>query len=157
MNVKNAARERIQWLADQNDGRVTASMVVADAKKKTSPLHACFDWDNDVAGDKWRLEQARRLIQSVRIETVTTTMRVSCPAYVRDPARQAGEQGHVAVSRLRSERDLAIEALTAEFSRVAATLRRAREIAVGLGLEAEVERMFGPLDQARSRLEEMRD
>jgi len=39
--------------------------VVADAKSPQSPLHACFEWDDEVAAEKYRDHQARTLIDSV--------------------------------------------------------------------------------------------
>jgi hypothetical protein len=45
--------------------KLTASIVVKEAKNDKSPLHKCFDWDNKSAAQKWRLSQARNLIDSV--------------------------------------------------------------------------------------------
>ncbi len=49
------------------DGTLTAEQVVTAATPATSPLHSYFEWDNDAAGTKWRLEQARGLIRSCKI------------------------------------------------------------------------------------------
>ena len=46
---------------------LTAEEVVKQAKKKKSKLHSFFEWDNDKASDKWRLQQARVLINEVKI------------------------------------------------------------------------------------------
>jgi hypothetical protein len=48
---------------DERDGSITPEAVVAAARPKNSPLHQLFDWDNEVAGDKWRNHQARILIK----------------------------------------------------------------------------------------------
>ena len=48
-------------------GRLTIDSVLQDATPETAPLHDRFDWDNDVAGPKWRRHQAGELIRSVRI------------------------------------------------------------------------------------------
>ena len=42
--------------------------VVDAARPESSPLHKRFEWDDSVAGEKYRIEQARRLIVSYRIE-----------------------------------------------------------------------------------------
>jgi len=47
----------------QQRNELTADIVLAAAKKPSSPLHAAFEWDDKVAGHKWRLDQAWRLIQ----------------------------------------------------------------------------------------------
>ena len=41
--------------------------MVEEAADERHPLHSRFEWDDLVAGHAWRLEQARSLIQSVRI------------------------------------------------------------------------------------------
>jgi hypothetical protein len=52
-------------------GLLYASAVVKAAKPKRSPIHHRFDWDDTTAADSWRLEQARKLIVSVRVEITT--------------------------------------------------------------------------------------
>lgn len=44
---------------------LTAENVVADAKKKSSPLHGLFCWDDTEAARLYREEQARWLIRQV--------------------------------------------------------------------------------------------
>ena len=41
---------------------VTPLQVLDRAKDKSSELHKCFDWNNSVAADKWRLYQARSVL-----------------------------------------------------------------------------------------------
>lgn len=48
-------------------GSLTAEQVVADARRKDSPLHPYFEWDNAVAAHAWRLDQARHLIGRFKI------------------------------------------------------------------------------------------
>lgn len=48
-------------------GRLTPNNVVRAATPKTAPLHDRFDWDDKVAGPKWRRHQAQDLIVSVRM------------------------------------------------------------------------------------------
>ena len=46
---------------------LTAEEVLNRAKKKKSALHNLFIWDNDVAAEKYRLHQARMLINEVKV------------------------------------------------------------------------------------------
>lgn len=46
---------------------LTAEAIVEEARKKRSPLHNFFDWDDSVAAHKWRLQQARVLINEVKV------------------------------------------------------------------------------------------
>lgn len=45
--------------------KLTAENILDEAKKKKSPLHDFFDWDDSEAAGKWRLHQARLLINVV--------------------------------------------------------------------------------------------
>ena len=46
-----------------NNGVINPAHVVAWAKDNpTSRLHASLEWDNDLAGERWRREQVRQLI-----------------------------------------------------------------------------------------------
>ena len=56
--------ERI-W--SKNNNELKPPDVVNAARPKNAPLHSCFEWDNKVAAEKYRLVEARILIRSVRI------------------------------------------------------------------------------------------
>lgn len=44
--------------------RITPEEVLEKAKDEKSELHKCFEWDDSVAASKYRLSQARQIIQS---------------------------------------------------------------------------------------------
>jgi hypothetical protein len=48
-------------------GTLTPRTVVDAARPVNSPLHSRFEWDDAVAGEAWRREQASALIRSVRV------------------------------------------------------------------------------------------
>jgi hypothetical protein len=52
----------------QQHGELTPQIVVDEARQEDAPLHGRFEWDDSIAGEKYRLEQAARLIRTVRIE-----------------------------------------------------------------------------------------
>jgi hypothetical protein len=59
---------RTQLLAIREEhGRLTAKIVVDEARAPRHPLHSRFEWSDETAGEKWRLHQARELISSVQI------------------------------------------------------------------------------------------
>lgn len=51
----------------QDKGSLTPADVVDAARPDDHPLHDRFEWDDLVAGEKWRSTQAAELIRSVRI------------------------------------------------------------------------------------------
>lgn len=46
-------------------GALTPELVVRDARDKTSPLHAWFEWSDKLAAQQRRRDQARRLIGAI--------------------------------------------------------------------------------------------
>lgn len=48
-------------------GALTPAAVVEEAKDPQHPLHSRFEWDDSIAGDAYRRQQAHELIRSVRI------------------------------------------------------------------------------------------
>jgi hypothetical protein len=65
----NIAAERLSKIRKQNGG-ITPRAVVDDAASPKSPLHPCFEWDDDKAADAHRLWQARKLIGSIVVAEV---------------------------------------------------------------------------------------
>ena len=51
-------------------GYLTPAAVVEAARPADHPLHARFEWDDTVAAEAWRREQAHELIRSVRVSYV---------------------------------------------------------------------------------------
>lgn len=62
-------REELQRL-QKTHGQLTPQIVLTAARSPKSPLHMEFDWDDKVAGDQWRLDQATRLIKRVKVKFV---------------------------------------------------------------------------------------
>lgn len=74
VTIKNARKADPQKIgtalakiAEQQKGRLTPPAVVDAARDNRHPLHRFFEWDDALAAEGYRLEQARTLIRSVRI------------------------------------------------------------------------------------------
>lgn len=70
--------DRIQ---EENDGMLTAGVVLENSRDTDSALHGYFEWNNKKASEKYRLWQARYLINHLevvvkRVETDPVTIRV---------------------------------------------------------------------------------
>ena len=57
-------------------GKLTPPIVVERARKKSSPLHELFEWNDGIAGHAYRLKQARDLIRRVHIIVVQNDVEV---------------------------------------------------------------------------------
>lgn len=133
--------KRLEKIAKLHGGSLTPDAVVTDARDVKSPLHDQFEWDDETAAHQHRLDQARGLIRTMRVEVTVTSRDLPTPRYVRDPS--VGErQGYVEVSTLRNETDLAREVMRTEMGRVTAAIDRARGIADVLGLGTELDEML---------------
>lgn len=49
---------------------ITAKELLDESRAVDAPLHSCFEWDDTVAAEKYRLEQSRKLIGSIEITYV---------------------------------------------------------------------------------------
>ena len=48
-----------------SDGGLTPQRMVDDARPEDSPMHEEFEWDDRIAGEKYRIEQARAVIRHI--------------------------------------------------------------------------------------------
>lgn len=64
--MTTALVDHLQRIYDER-GTLTPDLVVSEASAEDHPLHNRFEWDNAVAGPKYREGQASELIRSVQI------------------------------------------------------------------------------------------
>ena len=144
---------RLSELCEANDGRITPEMTVDDAADVDSPLHPLFEWDDKKAGHAHRLDQARYLLRSVRVEVRRADRKIIVPYYVRDP--DAGDdQGYVSFAAVKSEASKAVEVVAHEFKMAGAAMARARTIADGLGVEEAVADIVDRIDRVAEKVKQ---
>jgi hypothetical protein len=56
----------LQAICDEH-GQLTPSLVVDAARPEDHPLHGRFEWDDQIAGEAHRRDQAKALIRRVRV------------------------------------------------------------------------------------------
>lgn len=66
-------------------GKLTPENLVEDASGPEHPLHEAFEWDDSLAAHQHRLQQARRLIVSIRVLNAPVQTPVPVYVSVRDP------------------------------------------------------------------------
>lgn len=59
----DSVRTECERIRIANGGRLRAEDMELAARNKSSVLHPMFTWDNDIAGYKWRLTEARQIIR----------------------------------------------------------------------------------------------
>jgi hypothetical protein len=74
LTIKNKAKaapqkigEALATIAAASNGHLTPKAVVSEARNNRSVLHKHFEWDDAIAAEAFRLDQARTLIRSIRV------------------------------------------------------------------------------------------
>jgi hypothetical protein len=92
-SIKNvnpqAVGQELERIRSEHD-TLTADLVLSVAESQDSPLHDAFEWDDSIAARKHRLDQARRLIVSVRV--INSPVQTPVPAYVSVRSPDKGRQ-----------------------------------------------------------------
>lgn len=52
----------------EREGRLSASELVNESRDEASPLHGMFEWDDEVAAEKYREVQAGKIIRSIVVK-----------------------------------------------------------------------------------------
>lgn len=152
-------KKALEEIAAANGGQMSAELVVKAASDPDHVFHPHFEWDDAKAAHQYRLETARHLIRSVRIEvTITGGERVVVPIYVRDPEVEPDRQGYVSVSDLSRDdataQAKAHAAILMEIANARAYLERALNLAEALGLSHLAAQLLMDLDKFRTTVEE---
>lgn len=88
MGKKNETVKALQAIY-KRDGILTAEALVRDAKSKKHPLHDKFEWDNTIAGHKYRLQQGRNIISVTVIDEDDEDNKTSVTAIVTTGNKRA--------------------------------------------------------------------
>lgn len=59
-------RDELLAVRDQH-GKLTPQVVVDTARDPGHPLHSRFEWDDSVAGEAWRRQQAHEMIRKLKL------------------------------------------------------------------------------------------
>ena len=107
-------------------GELTPQLVVDKARPEGAPLHDRFEWDNEVAGEKYRLVQAQQIIRSVKISF--TDQNTGEQKFIRGfhSVREAGDadsEGYRPTEEI-VEDDVALKILLRQFEREIRELKR---------------------------------
>lgn len=79
------------------------SMFVEAASPDDSPLHDLFEWDDTIAGPKWRLQQAREIIRSVKVILHEQEKAAPMFVHVRLSTPEGTSDGYVETARAMSD------------------------------------------------------
>ncbi len=120
-------RSELLAVREANGNVLTAHIVVEAAAAENHPLHDRFEWDDEVAGHAYRLQQARQLIRVVRERYID---RSGAPADVRTfHAIPRGDDRQMSYEPLDEilQNDVATQVLLRSMEREWRTLRKRYE------------------------------
>ena len=63
----NVVGETVTAIAEQSGGVCSPQALVNEARPDSSPLHPMFEWDDQVAAEAHRRQQARQVVRELRI------------------------------------------------------------------------------------------
>jgi hypothetical protein len=137
----------------ESKGNLSPDAVIDVARKPSNPLHEFFDWNDATAAHSYRIEQARTLIRSVRIEVMVNDETIKVPQYLHNPGLRG--QGYVSVARLKNDKEMAVEAVLRELSLADAAMRRSVGLAASLGVQKEIERIRAAVHEGSRALDRL--
>jgi hypothetical protein len=88
----NKVITELKRIANKNGGLLQPETVVESARPASSPLHSRFEWDNTVAGQQYRIWQARQLIR-VSVEIIIPSMEKPTDVFVSLSTDREKESG----------------------------------------------------------------
>ena len=148
---RNDINAEINRIYQEHNG-ITPSLLVEEAKDPNSILHHLFEWDDEKAGHAYRLDQARQIITSVKVNIVSETKMISAVSYVRDPRVPGDQQGYVSIETLKTDKDLAKESIKLEFARAYSHLQKAKLHAEVLNMQNQVGLLLTNLEETQQEI-----
>ena len=122
-------RERLALLHERCGGDLQASAVVEDARDEASPLHPLFEWDDAKAAEQQRLDRAREVIRTVRVEITHHRLEIKIPAYIPAPNVRSG---YLSTVQVRDDKEQKREAMMVEIDRTISLIRRTLDLGLAL-------------------------
>ncbi len=122
----------------ERSGRLTPEEVLADARRRDSPLHRLIEWDRAKAALAYQLGQARAVIRSVQVTIVTETIEITAPRYVADPSPPAGTYRSFGELSANEQRLAVVQ----EARRATGHMQRAAALASSAGLDAGLDELI---------------
>lgn len=101
---------RIAREADSELPQLQPQIVVDESKPEEAPLHPVFEWDDELAANNYRVEQARNLVRAIRIVDETGKQE-NPPVWVAVTIPETQERAYVETTKAWSQKDMRTEVL----------------------------------------------
>ncbi|QCI93376.1 hypothetical protein [Novosphingobium sp. EMRT-2] len=135
-----AAGDELERIRVRHNGRLEPEWVVHTAKAAKNPLHDLFEWDDNVAAQNYRVDQARGIIRSIEVVVEAAEERKPMRAFVS--VVQERDRSYTSVVHAMSDPDLRKQVLRAALTELEAWRKRYAEL-------VELAQVFAAIDEAR--------
>jgi hypothetical protein len=124
---------RAAWLEAfaERHQRIGPKMLLEEARNPSCPFHSDFEWDDDKAGELYRLSQAAGILRRwkgilVRQNSETKSIEVSVERRVESPKKERGrgKPSYIPVEDILGDKDLREEMLRTVLNELKAYRRR---------------------------------
>ena len=112
---------------ERAEGCITPESVVTAAGDESSPMHEHFTWEDDEAARMYRLEEARRLIRSVKVTIINREappVRAFVSVSSSDGERRFSGRGYMSTRRALSSEEYRTQVLQTAHSELMSWKRR---------------------------------
>lgn len=124
--ISAAQFAELELLASRSKGPLMEKQVVKFATNPKRALHRKFDWDNSIAGPKWRLHQAQMLLTNWKILLEGPAGPIEVRAFLHLPS----EDGFRLTTEVLRSQDMVAEIAAHYRQRLIALQRDAKNIAL---------------------------
>lgn len=135
------AGKELERLKKASNGLLAAEEIVEAARDEKNVLHPHFEWDDSVAAEAYRQDQARDLVRSLTIDISRSNVEAKpVRAFVNVAVGQ--DRGYVPTLTAMSSKDLRKQVLEKAFAELEAWRARHAEL-------TELARIFSAIDETR--------
>lgn len=135
------AGEELERIRTRHNGRLEPEWVVHNAKSPQNVLHDLFEWNDNVAAQNYRIDQARAVIRSVEVVVDEAPEAKPIRAFVS--VVQESDRAYTSVQHAMSDADLRKQVLMQALTELEAWRKRYAEL-------VELAQVFAAIDQARA-------
>jgi hypothetical protein len=140
------AGEHLERIRIRNNGYLSPRAIVDDAKSEESPLHPAFEWDDTVAAQRHREQQARTIIGSI-IAVIPERSKETAPVRAFVSITKEGQKSYTSIAQAMSDEELRAQVVAQAWRELQSWRKRYAEI-------KELGDLFAALDKIEAPTEE---
>ena len=91
---------------EKQQGCLTPKIVLESARSETSVIHGCFEWNDSIAAEKYRENQAGSLIRNLTVKMITSDKEQSEPVRAYVNIRQSDSSEFISVGNVLKDEEL---------------------------------------------------